>query len=298
MTHRVLILGTNGMLGSMLTMRLGLDKRFSLTGANRSEADSSLKHHLAAVMTGLDAMDMGKSPMQLLKLFMLKHQVQVVVNCIGVIKQQHGGQDPVTTVAVNSLFPHQISQICESVGARLVHISTDCVFSGKTGGYTEDQLPDATDFYGRSKALGEVAAPHLTLRTSIIGPELANSAGLGLLSWFWRQKQSKVSGYTKAIFSGVTTLTLTDLIAHIIQNELSLGGLYHVASVPIDKYTLLSKVNDVFGMGVEIVEDGSLVIDRSLDATRLKNTIYDVVKPWDKQISELFDFMSDRRIAG
>lgn len=298
MTHRVLILGTNGMLGSMLTMRLGRDPRFSLFAANRSDADGSLKNCLAAVMTGLDAMDMGKSSMQMLKQFMHQHQIQVVVNCIGVIKQQLGGQDPVTTVAVNSLFPHQIAQICDSVGARLVHISTDCVFSGETGGYTEDQLPDATDFYGRSKALGEVAAPHLTLRTSIIGPELASSAGLGLLSWFWRQKLPKIKGFTKAIFSGVTTLALSDLIVNIILNEPNLDGLYHVASAPIDKHALLTKVNQAFGMRVEIVPDETLTIDRSLNATSLKTAIGYSAKSWDVQIQELHDFMADRRIGG
>lgn len=298
MIHRVLIVGTNGMLGSMLTMRLGQNERFSVFGANRSEADSSLMRNLGGVMTGLNAMHMDDSSIQLLTQFIQRHQITTVVNCIGVIKQQHGGQDPVTTVAVNSLFPHQIAQMCNSVNARLIHISTDCVFSGASGGYTEEQLPDATDFYGRSKALGEVAAPHLTLRTSIIGPELANSAGLGLLSWFWRQKLPKIKGFTRAVFSGVTTLTLSDLIADIIQNEPNLGGLYHVASLPIDKYALLSKVNQAFDMGIEVVPDESLAIDRSLNAASLKAAIGYSAKTWDVQIQELLDFMAARHISG
>ncbi|MEO6291491.1 MAG: SDR family oxidoreductase [Burkholderiaceae bacterium] len=298
MTHHVLILGTNGMLGSMLTMRLGQDRNFSLFGASRSEVASSIRSNLAAVLTGLDAMRFDAAAERLLTQFMQQHQIKVVLNCMGVIKQQQGGQDPVTTVAVNSLFPHQIAQVCERLGARMVHISTDCVFSGKIGGYTEDQLPDATDFYGRSKALGEMSRPHLTLRTSIIGPELPDSAGLGLLSWFWRQGQPTIKGFTKAVFSGVTTLTLSDLIARIIHNEPDLGGLYHVASTPIDKHALLSTVNDVFGMGIDIVKDESLVIDRSLNAARLKNAIGYSASTWDVQIKEMFDFMSARHISG
>lgn len=298
MTQNVLVLGTNGMLGSMLTMRWGQEKNFCLYGANRGEAASSVRSNLAATLTGLDAMRFDAAAAQRLTQFLTQHQITVVVNCIGVIKQREGGQDPVTTVAVNSLFPHQIAQVCERVGARLVHISTDCVFSGRVGGYTEDQLPDATDFYGRSKALGEVMEPHLTLRTSIIGPELPDSAGLGLLSWFWRQKQPTIKGFTKAVFSGVTTLTLSDLIAHIVQKVPDLSGLYHVASAPIDKYTLLSKVNAVFGMGIEIVKDESLAIDRSLNANCLKSAMGYSASTWDMQIKELFDFMSDRHISG
>lgn len=298
MTHHVLILGTNGMLGSMLTMRLGQDKRFGLFAANRSEVDSSLQKYLVAAIDGLDALHFDVASMEMLTRFIRLHQIKTVVNCIGVIKQQQGGQDPVTTVAVNSLFPHQVAQVCEHAGARLLHISTDCIFSGNVGGYTEDQLPDAVDFYGRSKALGEVAAPHLTLRTSIVGPELPSSAGLGLLSWFWRQKLSRIRGFSRAIFSGVTTLTLSDLIAHIIENKPHLSGLYHVASAPIDKFTLLSKVNEVFGMGVEIAEDPSLIINRSLSAQTLKNSIGYSAKSWDAQIKELFDFMSDRHLRG
>jgi dTDP-4-dehydrorhamnose reductase len=295
---RVLILGTNGMLGSMLTMRMGQDKRFHIFGANRSEADSTLMQSLLGVMTGLDAAHMGESSIRSLTQFMQQHQIASVVNCIGVIKQQRGGQDPVTTVAVNALFPHQIAQICDSVGARLIHISTDCVFSGKTGDYTEEQLPDATDFYGRSKALGEVASPHLTLRTSIVGPELASSAGLGLFSWFWRQKLPSIRGFTKAMFSGVTTLTLSDLITDILLNETRIAGLYHVASAPIDKYALLSKVNQIFDMGLEIVADDSLVIDRSLNSSRLFGAVGYSAKTWDVQINELRDFMAERCISG
>jgi dTDP-4-dehydrorhamnose reductase len=297
-THHVLILGTNGMLGSMLTMRLGQDQRFGLFGANRSAVDSTLQKYFVEAIAGLDALHFDVPSAESLTRLIRLHQIKTVINCIGVIKQQQGGQDPVTTVAVNSLFPHQVAQICEHAGARLVHISTDCVFSGNIGGYAEDQLPDAVDFYGRSKALGEVAAPHLTLRTSIVGPELLGSAGLGLLSWFWRQKLPKIKGFTRAIFSGVTTLTLSDLIAHIIENEPHLSGLYHVASAPIDKYTLLSNVNEVFGMGIEIAEDPSLVIDRSLSAKSLKNSMGYSAKSWDMQIRELFDFMSDRHIRG
>lgn len=298
MMRNVLVLGTNGMLGSMLIRRWPARPDLQVWGAARGEPAKALTTSISRPILTLDAMNCNDAEMSDLRAFIETHQIQVVVNCMGVIKQRQGGQDPATTIAVNALFPHRVAAACEAVGARLIHVSTDCVFDGDRGNYSESDRPDAQDFYGRTKALGEVSAPHLTLRTSIIGPELPTTMGLGLLSWFWRQQNNRVNGFDKAIFSGVTTLTMADILAQIILDHPDLMGLYQLASAPIDKFTLLSKVKKAFEMPVEIVADSSLVIDRSLNGERLNAILDQPVKSWDEQISDLHRFMQAHHLAG
>src|SRR5207253_2340396 len=153
--------------------------------------------------------------------------------------------DPVVCLSINSLFPHRLARLCHAAKARLIHVSTDCVFSGRKGNYTEADQPDAEDLYGRSKLLGEVQGPGcLTLRTSIIGRELDTRQGL--VEWFLSNQGRKVKGYRRAIFSGLTTDALSELIGRIILNHPDLEGLWHVASAPINKFELISLVRDVF----------------------------------------------------
>lgn len=289
MKKNVMILGTNGMLGSMLVRRWSDAGLFNLYAGVRSAVSPCLEPSIKEVFTGLDAAVFDPGTQDRLADFIKRQGVEVVVNCIGVIKQRAGGQDPVVTTAVNALFPHQIAQICSSAQARMLHVSTDCVFSGARGGYVESDITDAQDFYGRSKALGEVGEPHLTLRTSIIGPELADGEGLGLLAWLLRQKGPSVPGYSRAIFSGVTTLTLAELMARIIHEHPAMSGLFHVASEPIDKCTLLGKINQAFGLGLEIVPDPALAIDRSLAAGQIKACMAYTAPAWDDQLSALFE---------
>ncbi len=288
MKPNVMILGVNGMLGSMLVKRWNESGRFRLFAGVRSQASPRLDGPLVAVCQGLDAAEFGQVDQFMLADFVRTHGIGVLVNCIGVIKQRPDGQDPVVTTAVNALFPHQVAQICSKVGAKLIHVSTDCVFTGETGSYLETDPTDAADFYGRSKALGEVGAPNLTLRTSIIGPELEGSEGLGLLAWLLRQKGPAVNGYTKAVFSGVTTLTLAGLIEKIIIEHPELTGLFHVASEPIDKCSLLNLINSEFKLGLEVMGDDTVRIDRSLNGEKLKTAIGYVAPGWSHQIASLY----------
>jgi len=213
---------------------------------------------------------------------------QTVVNCIGLIKQLADANDPLQALPVNAMLPHRLARLCELGGARLVHISTDCVFAGTRGNYRESDSADATDLYGRSKHLGEVTYPHtITLRTSIIGHEL--SSGHALLGWFLAQ-EGQVKGYTKAVFSGLPTVELARVVREVVLPRPELSGLFHVASAPIAKYDLLKLIADVYGKRIEIIPDDGLVIDRSLNAERFRDATGYVAPPWPELVKRMFEF--------
>lgn len=209
-----------------------------------------------------------------------------VVNCIGIVKQDPAATDPLQSIAVNALFPHQLARTCRDSSARLIHLSTDCVFSGARGNYNEDDKADADDLYGRSKLLGEVSGPNnLTLRTSMIGREL--SGRQGLLEWFLGESGKRVRGFKHAIFSGLTTPTLSKLIADVISNHQDLHGVFHVAAEPISKFDLLALVKQTYGLDTVLDADTVFVCDRSLDGSRFKSATGFVAPTWPQMISEL-----------
>ncbi len=192
-----------------------------------------------------------------------------VVNCVGVIKQLAGAKDPVQSIAINALFPHQLAQACAARGARLIHISTDCVFDGSRGERRETEVPDAPDLYGRSKALGEITgAGCLTLRTSIIGRELHGASGL--VEWFLSRRGDAADGYRHAVFSGFTTAELSGIVFRVLEQHPGLTGLYHVSAAPIDKLALLELLNDAFAAHVRVTPRDEPHIDRSLDSTAFR----------------------------
>lgn len=212
----------------------------------------------------------------------------VVVNCVGIIRQLPEGSDPVVSIEVNSLFPHRLAATCRSRGARLIHIGTDCVFSGAAGGYREDDAPDATDLYGRSKALGEpVSGGCLTLRTSIIGRELARTTGL--LEWFLSNRGGSVRGYRRAVWSGLTTEALSGIVGEVIRRGSPPEGLYHVASEPVSKYDLLLGIDAALGLGIEVTPVDEPVEDRSLSSDRFIEEAGIAIPPLDGMISALGD---------
>jgi len=185
-----------------------------------------------------------------------------VLNCVGVIKQDPRVGDLAPTVRINSLLPHLLANDCDALGARLVQVSTDCVFSGRAGSYREEDVPDPVDFYGRSKLLGELETRHLTLRTSIIGPELRRHASL--VDWFLSRDGKVVNGFERAIYSGVTTFEFTRFIRDVVLERPELTGLFHLASDPISKYELLKLVAAECGWNGELVPDSDFTCDRSL----------------------------------
>jgi len=210
----------------------------------------------------------------------------VVVNCIGIVKQSPLAQDPVPSITVNALFPHQLARLCRESGSRLIHLSTDCVFSGRKGHYVESDISDAEDLYGRSKFLGEVGESHcITLRTSMIGRELHGANGL--VEWFLSQKGKDVRGFRRSIFSGFTTTALSRVILDVVVPRPELTGVWHVAADPISKHDLLCLVNDVYDLGVAIEPDESVVCDRSLNGTRFAARTGFVSPAWGAMIEEM-----------
>jgi len=213
---------------------------------------------------------------------------QVVINCVGLVKQLASADDPLEAIPINALLPHRLAKLCELAQARLIHISTDCVFSGRKGKYIESDMPDAEDLYGRSKLLGEISDRHaITLRTSIIGHELGRDHGL--IGWFLSQ-QGRVKGYTEAIFSGLPTRELARVVRDIVIPKTDLHGLYHLAAEPISKHDLLQIVNRVYGKALQIEPDERVKINRSLDATRFKEASGYVPPAWPDLIAQMCEF--------
>lgn len=279
---RVLVLGGSGMLGHKLVQVLG--DRFDAWATVRAEGLTGPVASIldpARTIERVDATD-PRSVERALD----ESGAEVVINAIGVIKQLKTARSEVPTIQINALFPHQVAEITARRGARLIHVSTDCVFSGDRGGYTEDDLPDATDLYGRSKLLGEVTNPgSLTLRTSIVGRELTGADGL--LEWFLSERGGSVRGFSKAVFSGLTTGALAGLIADLIEDHPGLDGLWQVSADPIDKFALLAGVRDALGIEIEIAPDESLVIDRSLDSSRFRERTGWSPETWNEMLAAL-----------
>lgn len=214
----------------------------------------------------------------------------VVINCIGIIKQIKEAKDYVVSLEINSVFPHRLSQLSSKYNFRMIHLSTDCVFDGVKGGYSEEDAPNPPDLYGKSKLLGEVPnTPNvLTLRTSIIGRELFTEKSL--IEWFL--SQDKLNGYRNAVFSGFPTLSLAKIIREILINYKELSGVYHISSDPIDKHTLLEMINKKYKLGKEITPIDEPKINRSLDSTQLKSKIDFKSPSWEALIQEL-DILDD-----
>jgi dTDP-4-dehydrorhamnose reductase len=209
-----------------------------------------------------------------------------VINCVGVIKQLREASDPVLTITLNSLLPHRLAILCAGLGARLVHMSTDCVFSGRKGDYTEDDLPDPDDLYGRSKLLGEVDRPDcLTIRTSIFGRDFLKQDAL--LEWFLSNRGGRVRGYRNAIYSGFPTQVLARIIGDLLADQPALGGLVQIASQPITKYDLLTKLKDAMGLDIEIEPFDDPPCDRSLSAARFVRATGYRIPSWDEMVAEL-----------
>jgi dTDP-4-dehydrorhamnose reductase len=284
--QRLLVLGVTGMLGS--AMFRVLSKHHDVWGACRSgHLVGLLPEHLQnKVVTGVDV----ENPDSLVHV-LGRVRPSVIVNCVGVVKQLRAADDPLIALPLNSLLPHRLAQLAALSGARLVHISTDCVFSGRTGSYTESDVPDATDLYGQSKRWGEVDYENaVTLRTSIIGHELQGARSL--LCWFLDQKDS-AKGFTRAVFSGLPTDELSRIIRDFVIPHPAMRGVYHVAAERIDKYTLLAKIARAYGKNILLIPDDGLVIDRSLSARRFEQATGYKAPPWDDLIQTMHDFNKD-----
>ena len=280
---RVLILGGAGMLGHQLLRELQSrhDTRVTLRQSLAAYASCGL-FNAGNAYSDVDVCASGR-----VEQVLTDFRPAVVVNAVGIVKQRPEAHDSILSIEVNSLLPHRLALDCRAVGARLIHLSTDCVFSGERGHYSEDDRPDPLDLYDRSKLLGEVSANNaVTLRTSMIGLGLYRKTNL--IDWFLAQK-GRVQGYRHAIFSGLTTAEISRVIAMLIENHPAASGLYHLSAAPISKLELLTKLRERLSLPVEIVPVDKPKIDRSLDSTRFRKTFGYQPPSWDRMLDELAD---------
>ena len=278
--QKVLVLGASGMLGNAVLRFFAQSAGFDVAGSARSASTlAQLPADLRErVVTGVDVENVDS----LARLF-AQVRPDVVINCIGLVKQLAASNDPLVTLPINAMLPHRLVSICAPGKARLVHISTDCVFSGRKGMYTEDDLSDAEDLYGKSKHIGELHSfgHAITLRTSIVGRELNSSRAL--VDWFLAQ-QGEVQGFRRSIFSGMTAIELARVIRDVVLPHTELHGLYHVSSEPISKLELLKLIATHYGKAIVVQPDDSLVIDRSLDSTRFRQATGYRAPSWESMV--------------
>jgi dTDP-4-dehydrorhamnose reductase len=282
---KVLVLGATGMLGNAVLRYFARRRQHTVAATVRSHASAgSVPQDVRELLIeGVDVENFDT----VTRAFG-QFRPQVVINCVGLVKQLAAVDDPLNALPINSLLPHRLARLCAATGARLIHISTDCVFSGSKGEYVEADAPDAQDLYGRSKFLGEVDYAHaVTLRTSIIGHELGPAHGL--VGWFLAQ-QGQVRGYTKAIFSGLPTVELARVIHDFVLPVPALRGVYHVSAAAIDKHALLQLVARVYGKDIAIVPDETVVVDRSLDSRRFRAATGYVPPTWDALVVQMHEF--------
>ncbi|AKA39523.1 dTDP-4-dehydrorhamnose reductase family protein [Yersinia ruckeri] len=282
MHKKIIILGASGMLGGSLFRHFSCCDKYDVLGTVRSENAAHLikKQGFENIITGIDTYNISTIS-NLIKEF----RPDYLFNCVGIIKQLDAAKNNITSIEINALIPHKLAEICTLNNVKLIHFSTDCVFTGDRGNYKETDIPDATDLYGLTKRMGEVAYDgHLTLRTSIIGHEL--SSHHSLIDWFLSQKKP-VNGYSKAIFSGLPTCYVAEVIEKYVFPNDKLSGLKHLSTSPISKFDLLNIVNSIYGKNIDIIESDNLVIDRSLNSDHFRHETGFSPEPWDLLIEKM-----------
>lgn len=279
---RLLILGGSGMLGHQLWRGLHAQHDTWVT-LRRPVADFEV-HNLFDEAKAIQFDDITDDTA--LERALGQAKPEAVINCVGLIKQRDEASDEALTLRVNAEFPHRLAKRCGEAGARLIHFSTDCIFAGTKGNYTESDPSDAADLYGQSKHQGEVADAHsVTLRTSVIGHELATN--LALLDWFLSQRGQAIKGFTKAIYSGFTTLEMARIADRILTQHTDLSGVWHVASEPISKFGLLELCREKLCWEGVIEPNDEFVCDRSLNADRFNAATGYTPPSWEAMIGEL-----------
>lgn len=278
---RVLILGIGGMLGSAMFRFFEGRHEYATFGTLRGGIPPQFgNHHIGNILTNID-LEKTDALIRLLN----EARPNVIINCVGLVKQREAARSALAAIPLNSLLPHRLAEFAELVGARLIHISTDCVFSGKKGNYTEEDKPDCHDLYGTSKFLGEVVdSKNITIRTSIIGHEI--STNHSLVDWFLSQEGS-VRGFKNAIFSGLPTNVLASLIHdHVVPNE-NISGLVHLSADPVSKFDLLELLKSEYKKDIEVVPDYDIKIDRSLDSKRFRDATGWSPPSWEELVSSM-----------
>jgi dTDP-4-dehydrorhamnose reductase len=286
----VLILGGGGMLGHKACQ--SFSREFDTWVTFRSFDEQLKKTGLfdqSKIIDKVDVFTIGS-----VENAIIQSKPDFVLNCVGIIKQLKDASDSRLSIYVNALFPHLLADLCREHNVRLIHFSTDCVFSGNSGMYAESDPSDAGDLYGRSKYLGETCYDHcLTLRTSIIGHELFTS--ISLVDWFISQKGKAINGFRNAIYTGFPTSVFSKELIRIIREFPGLSGLYHLSSERISKFDLLTMIREVYGLDIEINPDETFMCDRSLDSSLYRSKTNFTPLPWSEMVMEMFrDYKEDK----
>lgn len=286
---KILILGGDGMLGHQLL--LSLQNKYDVHVTLRQEKHAYQAFpmfHAKNSYFGIDVLrenDVARV-MQDLK-------PAILINAIGLVKQRSIACEALPNLEVNALLPHRLAMLCEKYKTRFLHVSTDCVFSGRKGGYTEQDISDAEDYYGRSKYLGEVHYPHcLTVRTSFIGLELSRKTSL--LEWFLAQT-GEIKGFCRAIYSGITTQEMGNVVDMLLTRQPDLSGVWHVASEPISKYDLLMQLKNLLQRDDIIIKpDNDFICDRSLSGSAFEQKTGYRIPSWDAMLKQLAEQIQQR----
>jgi len=279
---RILILGGDGMLGHQLLKTLKEQHEVKVTLRQDKQAYNQFNDlfNSSNSFFGVDV----RSYDRLIEVIS-NFKPDAIINAVGIVKQRVESKEIIPSLEINSLLPHKLSVICSAINARLIHLSTDCIYTGKKGSYTELDKSDAEDVYGKTKYLGEVSGKNcLTIRTSIIGRELSRHTSL--LDWFLSQTGT-VKGFKNAIFTGFTTIELSRIIQNILVNYPAASGVYQVSSDSINKYDLLLLISEELGHAINIIPEFDFCCDRSLDSTRFRNEFKYSPPSWSAMIKEL-----------
>ncbi|MBD2824376.1 dTDP-4-dehydrorhamnose reductase family protein [Xenorhabdus szentirmaii] len=282
MSKKILIIGANGMLGGSLLRHFSSCENYEVLGSTRNEnsAQKLKKQGFGNIISGI-SLESTENIGKLISEF----KPDFLFNCVGIIKQLDSSKNHIESIEINALLPHKLAKICTKNQTKLIHFSTDCVFSGKDGLYKETDIADASDLYGKSKLLGEVLYDgHITLRTSIIGHEIDTCHSL--VDWFLSQNKT-INGFSKAIFSGLPTCYVAEVLEKYVLPNQSLAGLYHLSAEPINKYELLKLVNSIYNKNCNIYESKELVIDRSLDSSLFRKETGFIPEDWNSLIRKM-----------
>ena len=277
---KILILGGDGMIGHKMAQVLSVQNHEIFISVRESK-DLTLKRISPKAKVFFN--DFLKDS---ILDFLDKVNPDVIINAIGITIRRGAAENISDTIYLNSLFPHQISSWALAFKKRLIHFSTDCVFSGSEGSYLEDATPNALDYYGKTKGLGEInSKSSLTIRSSMIGPELYNKTEL--FEWIINNKEKEINGFSRVMYSGVTTVYMAKLVADLIDNHKNLSGIYNIASKPISKFELLHLINDNFDLGLIINDNKTVISNKTLNASKIEKVIGFQPPSWDELIFEL-----------
>ena len=274
---RILILGIDGMIGHKIAQSLSYD--YEVIGSSRKNINLEDIGLTKGLLFNNDFLKNDYDT------FLNKILPDIIINCIGITTRRGISNNSLNTDFINNQFPHKILEWTSKKNKKLIHFSTDCVFSGKKGNYLDGDQPDAEDIYGLSKAKGEINSENaLTIRCSMIGREIYNHTEL--FEWLYSMKNKEIKGYTNVIYSGVTTFWMGQVINKLLSENMNLNGIYNIASKPISKYELLFKLSNVFKLNVNIIPNPNIKSNKVLISKKFTEITGINIPNWDELIGE------------